>query len=310
MFYSHHSLYYFSYKGQALLSDLSSFSYLSMYHEKQYEDQVVVGIVDPGGSVLNQNGLIISTNGLESGGFEVSLHTFNTNRPIVIACPHWFTGGKSRYPQNIAQLALTIGDFDPPKPGTYPQPKPNTFKVNLGIPFDRINRKHLGFSFAAFDPDFDQPGVVVGSIHKQGYRRDGKKFTVSWENLDRLTGEPISAKELKEVFGKSYVDSLQVLQQYQVSQRSTKITFNTKFSDVPSVIVTPTHDFYPPDWPACYPATWELDTIKVPHCVVEHITNSEALIKCGCLVVSTTTPIPTIAFYEMGFDFVAMGPQG
>lgn len=267
-----------------------------MYHEKQYEDKVVVGNIDPGGSVLNHNGLNISTKGLESGGFEVSLHTLNTNLPIVIACPHWFTGGKSRYPQNIAQLALTIWN-----------PTLNTFKVNLGIPFDSINRKHLGFSFAAFDPDFDQPGVVVGSViqSKSGiYINGGKNFTVSSANIT-YPSQAISVQELKDVFGKTYPDTIAFFDRSGIEKsHATKITFNTKFSDVPTMIVTP-FDTSPSLYSSCRPY-WDLTVIQVRSCLVEHITNSEALVKCGCVLIYNAT----IDFEPMGFNFVAMGPQG
>ena len=75
-----------------------------------------------------------------------------------------------------------------------------------------------------------------------------------------------------------------------------KITFDTPFTDLPSVIATP----YVPLDDGC-----PLPSIVIPRCLVENITKKSVIVKCGMIYDQGAGA--SVSYQPMPFTFVAVG---
>jgi len=267
-----------SYTGS---SSLPSFSFLTIDTLRRYGASFLSGVVAYNGLMRNSEG--IDEFDVEKGGdafiFNYSTRSYDIDKlPTVLAFPNWFSIKDEHYPQDTVDITFAISEISA-----------TGFQIKHG-PSSRDS--YLGFNFAVIGPDMPKENIKHGII-TQCTRFHGTiypKYGISVEPTDFAECTPNGSLSYWVFIQNTETDP---------DQLGVKVVFDSKFADIPSVIATP---YIPGN-------TWDL--LGIPRCVVESITKSSAVVKCGQIIESadiatTYEPIP-FTFVAVGNKFVPAG---
>lgn len=261
------------------VENLQSFTFLTADNIPARENYKV-GVIHPQGYAINR---VFGTD----IGFQISQAneqeytiTFDrafTDPPTFIVSPVWFPGMGKNYPLNIGQVAvISRGCSD------------SECRVQAGADDLNGQKTNLGFNFLALagDASSDSTQVIHGRIAvpknapwNQTVTVSGQDFTV----LNEFSDDPANTSDNSN-------GPIRVL-------GGIRITFDTPFMDIPSVIAT-----------AEDPGenNWNFNnkdgTYRLTYVVVEHITTSSVYIKSSSVTDTDDTR-------PMDFSFVAIGPS-
>lgn len=251
-------------------SNLPSFSFVTVDSLRKFGDKgedLRSGIVDYNGMMLSEEGRDAFDVTLTSTSFRMKFSNYvYTDDPTVLAMPNWFSVNEEFLPSDVADLNFSIGKIS--KTGF-------TINHTSGGLLDEVSdltpKSHLGFNFLVIGPKMPVTNIKHGIIYEcTSLKSDTNKNTSYGISVSDGTCSSIKTQQFKDG-----------------THNGVTVSFDSPFTDIPSVIVTPFLKNI------AVQMNW---TIR---CVVEAITKSYAIVKCGLMDEYGYTPIP--------FTFVAVG---
>jgi len=300
--------------------DLTSFSYLTAEDVLKNHANMIVGVVNDGASILNDFGdytpgfqvkrvhqcKVVQEDDNYYSDFHVNLDKEDSpSNPIVIASPAWYTNGQSRYPLDIAHVSLAV----------YKDSGEKNFTISAGT--SSFTSRNLGFNFLAINPDYKDENIMFGFVMNDGETRHDQwtanfveKPNPESSDLGTYDGEELCRELLTQNDGNDECRGCNELNRTKCDDviiaeygyGGVRITFDTPFDAIPSVIVTPVIEQSDCD------IHWNT-SFQVPHCIVETIQETGILVKCGLYGFPFDDGFDnprTMLFRPLAFNFIAV----
>jgi len=255
--------------NNVLNSDLPSFSFVTVDSLRRFGED---GINLRSG-IVAYNGLMLSEEGRDEFDVTMNIDSFSisfsndehTERPTVVAMPNWFSFNEEFPPYSVDHLNFSIGKI-----------KTDGFTINhtsAGSP--PMPKSLLGFNFLVIGSNMPVTNIKHGIIYQcTAYDVNNNRSTKHGIHLSRNCSSAGSQNFKTETDGGG-------------THNGVKVSFISSFTDIPSVIATPYRH--------------PMEENEIFRCLVDAITKSYAIVKCGAMskVGKWYLPIP--------FTFVAVG---
>ena len=300
---------------------LNSFSYISIPSLNSGKE-MVVGVINPDGTPVRKKSFVplgYSVRKERYGTWKISFDNAFEKPPTLIAQPTWISSPEDM-PKSNAQVSLAVGECTTEECTVYLGSE-TSFEVSGNVQLDdTVNNfvnEHLGLSFLALDGNLTASSVLHGKF------TPSTLTTSTYGDLNTATNTTnttnIKGWTAKEVISDPIQHNITIKSTSFQSNQSyafVEITFDTKFLETPTVIVTPVLNHNANESAISFPfkrlekkpESYYLE--KKSFVSVEYITTSKALIKVGMVdtIGLGTNASDAILFESLPFSFLVVGP--
>ena len=258
--------------------------------------KIISGVITSDGRIANDRFSFNPADNLEIGitkvesNFNMILSNATFQGATVVATPHFYAENGATYPQNIGDLSITLSNGGPASP---------EFAIRAGLAGSDVGAS-LGYNFVAVARDSAEslPPVKHGIINIVDSGSDEQREV-------GLVATPL--------FGPTMTSFSDGLTRISGPTGGVSITFDDpQYIDIPSVFVTPVDRD-----DQCSNISFEKfagPSLAVPWCIVETVTKTGCLVKCGCIETAFSTSaignddFIGYTYKPMAFNIVTIGP--